>query len=189
MDFNHWDIILAIPLAWAAFKGFRKGLVIELASIAALIAGIYLASNFSNYAAALLDEWVEIPEAYSGFAAFLLTFIAVVFGVYALAKVVEKAVNIAALKLVNKLAGLLFGTLKMVLIISVVLNVMFWVDQKIHFMPRTEPENSLLFRPVLKFAPGVVPVLMDSQWLENISEDLNFQWVGQIQADTLSGAE
>jgi len=51
VDFNHWDIILFIPLAFAAWKGFRKGFIVELASIIALIAGIYIAANFSEVTA------------------------------------------------------------------------------------------------------------------------------------------
>ena len=120
MDFNHWDIILFLPLLWAAWKGFKKGFIIEVASIVALIAGIYLAANFSEVTANALKEWLDIEGSWLGYLSFLITFILAVFGVYALAKVIEKAVNLAALKLVNKLAGLVFGVLKVALILSLI---------------------------------------------------------------------
>ncbi len=40
---NWLDIGIAVPLVWGAYVGFKKGLVIELASLAALILGIYAA--------------------------------------------------------------------------------------------------------------------------------------------------
>ena len=46
---NWLDIVLAIPLLWFMYKGFRNGLIIELASLAALILGIYVALHFSFY--------------------------------------------------------------------------------------------------------------------------------------------
>ncbi len=47
---NWLDIVLAIPLLWFTYKGFRNGLIIELASLAALILGIFIALHFSFYA-------------------------------------------------------------------------------------------------------------------------------------------
>lgn len=172
MDFNHWDIILFIPLVFAAWKGFRKGLIIELASIAALIAGIYVSANFSESAAEKLKTWFEIEGSWLGYLSFIVTFVAVVFGVYALAKVVEKAVNMVALKLINKLAGLVFGTLKVALIISIVLNLLGWLDRHIPVLSKSEPNKSLLFNPVKSIAPIVLPVLMDSEWLSSAEEML-----------------
>jgi len=165
VNFNHWDIILFIPLLYAAVKGFRKGLIIELASVAALIAGIYVAANCSEWTAGKLTEWFEIEGTWLGYLSFFLTFCAVVFGIYALAKVIEKAVNIVALKLVNKLLGMLFGTIKMILILSVLLNLLSWLDQHVPLLHRSSPEKSLLFKPILHAAPAVMPVLTESEWM------------------------
>ncbi|GAB5538906.1 MAG: hypothetical protein Salg2KO_10090 [Salibacteraceae bacterium] len=170
MDFNHWDIVLSIPLLFAAWKGFRKGLIIELASIAALIAGIYVSANFSEIVGGYLSEWFEIKGTWLGYVSFIVTFIGVVFGVYALAKVIERAINLVALKLVNKLLGSAFGLIKMVLIISIILNIMSWFDQLVPVMSKSEPNKSLLFEPILTAAPTVLPVLTQSDWMEKAEE-------------------
>jgi len=44
---NYIDIIILAVLAWALFRGFKNGLFIEIASIAALILGIWGAIRFS----------------------------------------------------------------------------------------------------------------------------------------------
>lgn len=166
MNFNHWDILLFIPLVYAAWKGFRKGFIIEVASIAALIAGIYIAVNFSEFAAHMLHQWFSIDAEWLGYAAFLSTFVAVVFGVYALAKVVEKAVHLVALKMVNKLAGLGFGILKVALILSIVLNLLGWLNRSVPILSKTASNESTLFLKIQGFAPWVLPALSDTKWFK-----------------------
>lgn len=170
MNFNHWDIILAIPLLYAAWKGFMNGFIIEVASIVALVAGIYLAANGSEWSADKLQQWFDLEGTWLGYLAFFLTFVAVVIGVYALAKVVEKAVNLAALKLVNKLFGSLFGTVKMILILSIILNLLSWMDQHIPLLSRTQPAESMLFGTVLGTAPLVMPVLTEAGWMQKAEQ-------------------
>ena len=45
---NYIDIILGILLLLSAIGGFKKGLIVELASLAALILGIWGAIEFYN---------------------------------------------------------------------------------------------------------------------------------------------
>lgn len=170
MDFNHWDIILFLPLLWAAWKGFKNGFIIEVASIVALIAGIYLAANFSEITAGAIKNWLDIEGTWLGYVSFLATFILAVFGVYALAKVIEKAVNLAALKLVNKIAGLVFGVLKVALILSIILNLLGWLDRHVPVLSKSEPDKSLLFNPVKGIAPAILPMLSDTEWLSYAEE-------------------
>jgi membrane protein required for colicin V production len=170
MDFNHWDIILFLPLLYAVWKGFSKGFIIEVASVAALIAGVYIAANFSELTAELIYKWAETTSSWVSYLSFLITFVAVVFGVYALAKVVEKAVNLVALKLFNKLAGAFFGLLKMALILSIVLNLLGWVNRYVPVLSQTQPHKSLLFSPIQSLAPMVMPVLTETGWLASVEE-------------------
>ena len=45
---NYLDIIIAILLIIAIVSGYRKGFIHQLASLAALILGIFLAVKFSK---------------------------------------------------------------------------------------------------------------------------------------------
>ncbi|MCD8518789.1 MAG: CvpA family protein, partial [Flavobacterium sp.] len=42
------DIVFAVLLGFAVYKGLKNGLFVEVASLVALVAGIYLAIKFSN---------------------------------------------------------------------------------------------------------------------------------------------
>ena len=58
----------------------------------------------------------------------------------------------------------------MVLILSIVLNIISWFDQLVPVITKSDPENSLLFEPVLKAAPTVLPVLTQSDWMGKAEE-------------------
>ena len=75
---NYIDIVIAIILFLFAFKGLRKGLIIEVVTLAAFIVGIYGAMHFSDFTAAHLQEVMEINPKYLNTVAFVLTFILLV---------------------------------------------------------------------------------------------------------------
>lgn len=104
------DIALALPLLWALIRGLRKGLIMEVTGLAALFLGAYAALFFSDFAAQWLDAEFAIGETYLGITAFALTFVAVVIGVHFLGRLVEKLVDVTALKPMDRLGGLVFAS-------------------------------------------------------------------------------
>lgn len=170
---NIIDIILIIPIAWFAYQGFRRGFIIELSSLIALIAGIYAALYFSGYAAAFLIKNINLDSKYVPVGSFIITFIVVVFLVYWLGKILEKIINMVALGFVNKLAGGIFGILKAAVFLSIVILVINRFDKD---LISTEKENgSILYAPV----EGIAPLLWErlQEW------DLNDPHIKQLQED------
>jgi membrane protein required for colicin V production len=161
---NVLDIILLIPLLFGAYKGFTRGLIIEVASLVGLIAGIYCGIYFSDYAADLLREHTDMQGNILEFASFVTTFIVVIFGVHMLGKVMEKMANLAALKLVNKAMGAVFGVLKIALIMSVLIVVAESIDSRFHIIPEKPKSESHVYKPAAEFISTVIPQLGDSNW-------------------------
>ena len=115
------DIIILVPLALFAWNGYRKGLIIEVASLAALVLGLYMAFFFSDFAAEMLNDLFNMDQKYVAVIAFLMTFIVVLFLVLTLGKALEKVVKILLLGFLNKLAGSVFGILKGALLLSILI--------------------------------------------------------------------
>jgi membrane protein required for colicin V production len=109
---NYIDLIIALVLAWFAYRGYSKGLVIELVSLVALVLGIYVAMFFSDVTADFLVEYFNVGKKYLSLIAFVLTFILVVIGVVTIGRVLEKVIDILLLGFLNKLTGGVFGVLK-----------------------------------------------------------------------------
>lgn len=164
---NFIDIFIAALLLWFGYKGFKKGLVFELVSIIALSLGIYGGLKFSDRTAEYIMEFVD--SQYLPVVAFTLTFLAILVLVFAAGKVVEKIVNLAALKLVNKSLGAAFGVLKTLLILSVLIVIIESYDKKLNFVPIETKESSMLYDPLLNFANQVLPEIEKNNLYKNLT--------------------
>ncbi len=153
------DIILAILLLWGFIRGFKNGLFVEVASLLALIAGIYGAIHFSNYAATFLQQKTEWNQQTITIAAFAITFIVIVCVVSLAGKALTRLANFAALGILNKLLGGVFGALKTGLILSVILLIFDGFNKTIPVATEEQLEDSVLYHRVKFLVPQFFPKL------------------------------
>lgn len=155
------DFILAIPLIWGAFIGFKKGLVLELASFVALFLGIFGAIKFSDFTANYLSQYVEVPTEWLGLTSFIVTFIIIVIGVFFLAKLLNQLLKMVALGLINRLLGMLFGILKYALMLSILLYFYENFNRHFHYSEKELAEESLLYQPIMFITKPLHPLLKE----------------------------
>jgi membrane protein required for colicin V production len=154
---NFLDIIILFFLGWGFIMGLKKGFIIEVASLIALILGIWAGIHFSDFVSGLLISKFGWSSAYLPVISFLIIFIVIVIAVFILAKMIEKFVNLLALGLVNKLAGAVFGTIKFAIILSVAILIMNKFDTDKHLEKKAN--GSLLYNPVASIVPMIIPKL------------------------------
>ena len=154
------DIILAVLLLFGLIRGFLKGFFVEVASLIALVAGVYGAIHFSNFAAEFLDSKVDWDEKYINIVSFAITFVVIVLAIALAGKALTKLANFAALGIVNKLLGSVFGFLKIAMILSVLLIVFEKLNSSISFVDEEEIEQSILYSPVRQLAPTIFPSIL-----------------------------
>ena len=121
---NYLDIIIAIILFLFGFKGFRKGLIIEVVTLLAFGVGIYGAMHFSDFTATHLQDFMEINPKHLNTVAFVLTFILLVVLVNLIGRWITNLVKAMNLSFFNKLGGFVFGFAKGVLLCSVLVMVL-----------------------------------------------------------------
>ena len=80
-----FDIIFILIFLWAAYKGFTKGFILQAASLAALILGIYGSIKFSGFVAAVIMEKMGRHGEYVPLISFAITFIGIVIAIHFLA--------------------------------------------------------------------------------------------------------
>lgn len=164
------DIILGLLLAYGLYKGLKNGLFVELASLVALIAGIFGAIHFSYIAGDYLSQNMEWDERYIKIAAFVITFVAIVIIVNLSGKLLTKIADFAMLGLLNKIAGGLFGTLKVAVILGALLIFMERVNSSVGLLNKETMENSVLYEPVKEIGAFVFSAVLEgsnSDELEN----------------------
>jgi membrane protein required for colicin V production len=156
---NWIDLVIVVILILSMVTGFTNGLIREVASLAALILGIWGAIKFSGFTAEKLYDYFDMSGHYVGIIAFLITFGIIVVLIHFVGIIADKFVDAASLGFVNRLLGIAFGLIKTVLIMSVFFVVLNAIDARRPFLPRETIENSKFFNPISDIAPAIFPII------------------------------
>jgi membrane protein required for colicin V production len=156
---NWIDAAIVIILIISVVMGFINGLVKEVASLAALILGIWGAIKFSSFTAGKLYDYFDMTGNYVGIIAFLITFGLIVVVIHFVGILADKVVKAAALGFVNRLLGIAFGLIKSVLILSVLFVILNAIDARRPFLPKEKIEGSIFYNPISDIAPVLFPII------------------------------
>lgn len=157
MPMNHIDIIISIPLIWGAIRGFSHGFLMEIATVAGLVAGIFLATIAADVAGRILVgmvDWNPIPFK---FLAFVIVFVLIVILLKFLAKVLENVFKAIHLNFFNRLWGLMFGIIKFALILSILMIFVNYLNPHITILSDEAREGSLLLPYIEQLVHYVLP--------------------------------
>ncbi len=148
------DLIIIIPLAWGAYKGYKKGLLMEIFGAVALFLGIM--GGFS-----LLDEGMNILREIKllensrllPLIAFLGIFAGIIYGVHLLGKLLEKAIDTTPAGALNNLGGALLGILKWAFTFSLIL----WMLEKANYdPPREYTQGTVAYPYLVEYSPVIM---------------------------------
>ncbi|PJB11513.1 MAG: colicin V production protein [Flavobacteriales bacterium CG_4_9_14_3_um_filter_40_17] len=160
---NYIDLTIGVILAVGLVRGFMKGFIVEVASLLALLLGLYGAYTFSDFVAEYLKSQFNWSFEHLKLISFFLTFIFIAFTVNLLGKALTKIAEAVALGIFNKLLGAFFGGLKWMLILSVLINLFEILMGKTSFDRPRIVQESRLFEVVKRVSPAIYGV-----WEERI---------------------
>lgn len=146
------DIIFAILIVIAIFKGYRKGLIIAVFSIVAFIVGLAAALKLSATVAAYLQNSVSISGKWLPFLSF-----AIVFGLVAVlvslgGKLIEKTFEMALLGWANRIGGILL----FVILYTIIFSILLFYAEKIHLFEEATIQSSKVYPFVKPWGPKVM---------------------------------
>jgi membrane protein required for colicin V production len=146
------DILFAIMMIVAIFKGYRKGLIIAAFSIIAFIIGLAAALKLSAVVAAYLQQNISVSTKWLPFLSFALVFFAVVLLVNWGGKLIEKTVEMALLGWANKIGGiLLFAALY-----TIIYSIFLFYAIKINLFDKETIVQSVAYPFVKPWGPVVI---------------------------------
>lgn len=143
---NLLDIFIAIPLIFFIYKGWKRGLIFELAMLCGIIIGGWAATHLSQGVANLLN--LEGESAL--LIAFFIIFVGVIFLAFFLSKAIEGIIKIVKVGKVNNILGAAFGMLKCLCIISILLNFIILIDRNEIILTHNAKNESAFFEPTYK---------------------------------------
>ena len=141
------DIIILIALGAGVIVGFMKGFIRQLASILGLIVGLLAAKALYTSLAVKL-----CPTVTDSMTAFVIIWIAVPLIFTLVASVLTKALEAVSLGWLNRMLGAGLGALKYLLLVSLVICVIQFIDSDSQLISQTKKEQSLLYYPMESFA-------------------------------------
>ena len=115
------DIIFAVLMLMALFKGIQRGLIVALFSLLAFFIGLAAALKLSAVVAVHLSEQTNLTGFWLPIISFLLVFFLVGFLVRLGARWVQESIEFVWLGWLNRLLGVLFYIVLYIIIFSILL--------------------------------------------------------------------
>jgi membrane protein required for colicin V production len=166
---NWLDAIIIIILGIGLIRGFTDGLIVEISKILALVLGIFISIHFSGWTASRLSDYFDIQSTWLGITAFIITFTIVVVAVNLLGRLLDKLLKVAALGFFIRLAGAVFGVIKMALILSVVFVFINTVNQHVKILPEKVTSKSHMYNPIADIIPSIFPIVEGGDLLDSFN--------------------
>ena len=157
---NILDIILLILILAAAVSGFTKGFFVELASVVALVLGIWIGIALSGIVQGGLSKVLSWSPGGLKVMAFVIIFLIVVIVVHLIANIFERGIKAIALGIFSRFAGAIFGAIKAVFILSIMMLVITKIEYyTTTIIPDETKKESKLYGPIENIAPNILPFL------------------------------
>ena len=151
------DIILLLCLGWGAYKGFRKGFIIQSFTILALVLAIWGGFAFAGMLEPFMKKYFQMGDVACSIVSFIVVFILIMLLVYTSGYFVSKVADAVTLGMINRLAGSVFGLLANALVLSVLILLFNRMNDKKQFIKTEILGKTYLYKPLEKVAPAIFP--------------------------------
>lgn len=152
---NLLDLVLILPIAWGIIMGWRSGLIMQLAMMAAMIIGGWVAMHYSGQIARFLGGFDEKYQLFWNSLAFVLVIVSILLLLKLAAMAATRMMSKTPAGTANKIGGMLLGGLKYTAFVCAVVVFLEWADARYPFMDMPAREHSLLYFPLYKLAWAV----------------------------------
>lgn len=168
---NVIDLIVCLVLVVAVWSGWRQGFIVQVCSLTALVAGIWLASRFGP----MVGGWLHLDEEVAAVGGFITVFVLTILVVAITGRLVRKLFHFAGFGLADIVLGIVVSVAKFLLVLSVLFSAFDALNVDYSLVERRTLDESKSYRPVMRLSASVLPFL---------------EWVGeQVPQDMAGGAE
>ena len=153
------DIVLLLCFIPAVVKGLSKGLINELISLVSILLGAWLAFKFSGVVSTWLSQYLQLDPKVVNVIAFAIIVILVILLLYFIGQLLTKVVKITTLGWLNRLLGMVFGILKVALVLGLVIMVFAGINAKWGIVKSSTLDDAVIYNALKHFAETVFPYL------------------------------
>jgi membrane protein required for colicin V production len=144
------DIVIGIILAVGAFLGYRRGFLLELFFLLAIVLGVFLSFKLMGVGMEYLAEKFNADKKVLPYISFAIIFLIVVALVSLIGKIIKNSVDKTFLGKIDAVAGAALGVIKHAFGVSVII----WLVEAFQIaFPEGWKEESVLYPIAAKVAP------------------------------------
>ena len=162
------DIVLLTPLIWGAYTGFKKGLIAQILGITSLLVGVWIGTQHQELIEFLIID--KVQEKYLSIACFIILFFGIIILGAIIIKISEKFINFVQLKLLNKIAGVVLGIVKILSFLIVIVFIIESWDVNSFIIKRNTKEASIAYPIFKSIGNMVLPTLKDENILDSLPD-------------------
>lgn len=152
---NTLDLIVCLVLVLAVWNGWRQGFVVQICSLAGIVAGIWLAARFG----AQVGEWMRLDADVAAAGGFVTVLVVVVLVVAIAARLVRKVFHFAGLGIADTVLGVAVSVLKYLLILSALFSAFDTLNEDYCLVGPETIEHSKSYKPVKRLSESIFPFL------------------------------
>ena len=167
---NTVDLIVCLVVVLAVWNGWRQGFIVQICSLAGIVAGIWLAARFG----AEVGGWLRLDEGVAAAGGFVVVLVVVVLAVAIAARLARKLFRFAGFGVADIVLGIVVSLLKFLLVLSVLFSAFDRLNEDYCLVGPRTIDRSRTYKPVMRLSESLFPFL---------------EWVGDRVPDALDREE
>lgn len=155
------DIVLLLCFVPAIVSGITKGFVRQLVEIAAILLGAWVAFHYSSLASIWLAQYIEAEKIVLHVICFVVILLLVAGLLTLLGRLLTKVLNIVSLGWVNGLLGMVFGIIKVAIILGLLVLAFEALNSSFHILDADQLENAVVYGKLRDLGGDIFPKLKE----------------------------
>lgn len=169
---NVLDLFLILPLLWGAYRGYQRGLFIEIIGVIAFIIALVIGFKFLGFGMNLIAPAIgeSMANRFLPYLSFMIIFFPTIFLINKFGWMLRRALRFTILGTIDGFAGALVGIFTWVFGISTFIWLLNTIEIR---LPNDLVKGSLVYPHIVQVAPTVISKVSD--WIPtggNIIKDL-----------------
>ncbi|AUD05020.1 CvpA family protein [Spirosoma pollinicola] len=146
---------MLIPLAWGAFNGYRKGLLVEIVAVIAFVVAMIVGFKFLAFGIDLLSPYIsrELARKILPWLGFSIIFFPTVVMINQMGFAIRRSLKYSVLGTFDSVAGATVGVFTWVFGISVILWLFSYMGVK---LPARQAKTAFMYPYIRPIAPKVM---------------------------------
>ncbi|MEC5147492.1 CvpA family protein [Chitinophaga sp. 212800010-3] len=146
------DVIFAIIMVFALYRGYTRGLIVAIFSLVAAILGLAAALKLSAVTALYVQQHWDMHSRWLPVLCFIILFLGVILLVRLGASALQKLVEMVMLGWLNRLGGILLYSIIFIIIYSVLL----WMANQAYLLSPGTKQQSVVYPYIEHIGPWVL---------------------------------